>query len=81
MPNLQTGFYFLEGIDKKLKRGGVYIMPIVYMNLTEEQRLQILFFSLVMLAICGVLQYIKIKYKDKIEKCNNKIIKKIFEQL
>ncbi len=56
-------------------------MPIVYMNLTEEQRLQILFFSLVMLAICGVLQYIKIKYKDKIEKCNNKIIKKIFEQL
>ena len=56
-------------------------MPIVYMNLTEDERLKVLAFSLVMLVICGVLQYIKVKYKDKIEKCNNKIIKKIFEQL
>ncbi len=56
-------------------------MTMLLMGLTEEQKVQVMLILLVILVIYGILYFIKMKYKDKIESCNNKIIKKIFEQV
>lgn len=56
-------------------------MTMMLSGLTEEQKVILLIFSLIILSIFGILHLIKIGLEDKIEKCNNKLIKKIFEEL
>ncbi len=54
---------------------------MILLDLSQEQKIIIFIFSLIELIICGILHLIKIKFKDKIVKCNNKLLKRIFEEL
>lgn len=53
----------------------------MFIGLTAEERIQVLTILSILILICGILYIVKIKFKDKIDKCNNKIIKKFFERL
>ena len=54
-------------------------MSMMLFDLSEEQKIALLIFSLIVLSIYGILYLIKIGFEDKIEKCNNKLIRKIFK--
>lgn len=55
-------------------------MSMILFDLTIEQKIEILMFLLIMIAILGILHLVKIKYQEKIERCNNKIIKAFFKE-
>ena len=56
-------------------------MSMILFDLTIEQKLKILMFLSIMIVIFGILHIIKIKYREKIEMSNSKIIKKFFEEI
>jgi len=56
-------------------------MSMILFDLTIEQKIKILIFLSIMIVICGILHLIKIKYKEKIESSNNKIVKAFFKEL
>lgn len=53
-------------------------MVIMLFDLSVEQKIDLIFFSLLLLGICGILHLIKIKFEDKVQ---NKILRKILERL
>ena len=54
---------------------------MLMMNLTKDEKLQMLLVLAVMLIVCSILHFIKVKYGRKIDNCKSKIIKKFFEYL
>ncbi len=56
-------------------------MPTICISLTQTEKLNILLFQFVMLVVCMILHFFKLKFKNKIDNCNNKIVKKFFERL
>ena len=55
-------------------------MSMILFDLTIEQKIKILIFLLIMIVILVILHLIKIKYQEKIERCNNKIVKAFFKK-
>lgn len=56
-------------------------MSISLMNLTKEEKFHMILILAVMIVVCSILQFVKVKYKRKIDNCKSKIIKKFFEYL
>lgn len=80
-------FYKLVDQIIKMKRGKIMTLQLLehLSQLSEQERLRelcILFLvMLILIAIAIFLDYIKIKYENKVKKSNNKIIKFILKHI
>lgn len=80
-------FYKLVDQIIKMKRGKIMTLQLLehLSQLSEQERAQelcILFLvMLILIAIAIFLDYIKIKYENKVKKSNNKIIKFILKHI
>lgn len=55
-------------------------MSMILFDLTIEQKIKILTLLLIMIVVLGILHLVKIKYQEKIERGNNKIVKAFFKE-